>query len=128
MQWVFLLVPVERSPNRFAINRDHLTIARGQGRTAVAEILDDVDDDFVCAGLRQVADGVEQRDIIDDLHSRMVPALKAFGGRRRLFTAGLKAVAAAKKGADLNASLEEDTRPASWLHNASDRMQEIWRR
>ena len=107
---------------------DIAMIARGQGRAAVAEILEDVDDDFVCAGLRQVADGVEQGDIIDDLHSRMVPALRAYGGRRRLFTAGLKAVAAAKKDADLNACLAEDTKPASWLHNASDRMQEIWRR
>ena len=81
-------------------------IARRQGYAALTEVLDDVDDDFLRAGLQQVADDVEVDALIKDLESRMPAALSVCGDCYQLFTAGCTAVQEGKTGADLDARME----------------------
>jgi flagellar motor component MotA len=85
-------------------------IARRRGVAALAEILDDVDDEFLRCGLSWLTSGSEPASIIEDLESRIPAGQEACGLRYSLFTAGITAIQRGRTGADLEAEMD-----AQWV-------------
>ena len=81
-------------------------IARRQGIAALAEILDDVDDEFLRHGLSLITPGSDPGALMESLESRMPAAIAACGLGYQSFTAGITAIQEGKTGADLETSMD----------------------